>query len=96
MQPQEPTKKMVSLTIDSALSDQARAILSEMGLTQAAVVTALFKRIVADGAVPFDVKLSDAQKAMLEIQRMAQQLPADDLTDKDALKAWFADDSQDD
>lgn len=62
MQPQEPTKKILSLTIDSELSDQARAILSEMGLTQAAVVTALFKRIVADGAVPFDVKLSDAQK----------------------------------
>lgn len=55
MQPQEPTKKTLSLTIDSALSDQVRAILSEMGLTQAAVVTALFKRIVAGGAVPFDV-----------------------------------------
>lgn len=37
-------------------------------------------------AVPFDVKLSDTPKTMLEIQRMARQLLVDDLTDKDTLK----------
>nr|WP_225424347.1 type II toxin-antitoxin system RelB/DinJ family antitoxin [Lactiplantibacillus modestisalitolerans] len=87
MMPTKPNthKKKVQLNIDSDLADETQAILDSLGLNQTVAITAFFKKIVADGGIPFDLKLNADQQNRLKLQQTMLKLPVEDLTSKGEL-----------
>jgi len=57
---------VVRARIDSGLKKEAKAILSEMGLSVSDAIRMMLVRVVAEQALPFDVRVpnSETQKAM--------------------------------
>lgn len=88
-------KKKIQLNIDKKLADETQLILENLGLNQTVAITAFYKRIVAEGGIPFDLKLTTDQQARLGLRRTLEKLPVQDLTSQDKLKAWTEDESKD-
>jgi DNA-damage-inducible protein J len=63
---------MVHIRIDNALKEQATEALAAMGLTTADAVRLLFHRIVAEQALPLELKVPNAatRAAMAEAAEM--------------------------
>ena len=69
---------MVHVRVDMPLKDQLNQTLAAMGLTVSEAVRAFFKRVVAEQALPFELKVPNAQtRAAIEESRrqMAQGTP---------------------
>jgi len=47
-------KKRVQVKIDKDLADDTEAVLSELGLNPTTAINMFYKRIVANGALPFN------------------------------------------
>jgi DNA-damage-inducible protein J len=62
----------VRARIDETLRDQAASVLAEMGLTVSDVVRMTLTRIAKDGALPFELKVPNAETraAMAESRAM--------------------------
>lgn len=88
-------KKRIQVQIDKNLAEDADLIFNELGLNQTAVLNAFYKRVVADGGLPFELKLTEKQKASLNLSKATEELPVKKLTTKEDLEAWFKDDEQD-
>lgn len=88
-------QKQLQINIDQQLALKVQDILEQLGLTPTAAITLFYKRILAEGGLPFDLKLTPDQKAIFELQQAAKTRPVQDLTDTKQLAAWFADESQD-
>lgn len=60
--------QVVRARINSELKIKASAVLSEMGLSVSDAIRLLLVRVVSDGALPFDVRVPNAetQAAMLD------------------------------
>ncbi|WP_436696808.1 type II toxin-antitoxin system RelB/DinJ family antitoxin, partial [Lactiplantibacillus plantarum] len=50
-------KKRVQVQIDKELADNTEAVLSQLGLNPTTAINMFYKRIVANGALPFNVSL---------------------------------------
>ncbi|MBX3569508.1 MAG: type II toxin-antitoxin system RelB/DinJ family antitoxin [Rhizobiaceae bacterium] len=60
----------VRARIDEALKDEAAAVLAEMGLTVSDVVRMTLTRVARDKALPFDLKIPNAEtRAAMEESR---------------------------
>lgn len=55
-------KKNVQVKIDKDTSDKVEQILEDLGLTITDAMAMYFRRIVADGKIPFDISLSDQER----------------------------------
>ncbi|PRY80076.1 type II toxin-antitoxin system RelB/DinJ family antitoxin [Alkalibacterium olivapovliticus] len=88
-------KKRVQVQIDKELAEEAELIFNELGLNQTAVLNAFYKRVVADGGLPFELKLSEDQKAFLHLLNATKDLPVEKLSSKEQVDAWFKDEEQD-
>ncbi|MCT3392672.1 type II toxin-antitoxin system RelB/DinJ family antitoxin, partial [Lentilactobacillus hilgardii] len=51
-------KKRVQVKIDKDLADDTEAVLRELGLNPTTAINMFYKRIVANGALPFNASLS--------------------------------------
>lgn len=58
-------KKRVQVKIDKDLADDTEAVLSQLGLNPTTAINMFYKRIVANGALPFNVSLSEEERANL-------------------------------
>ena len=69
---------MLHVRLDSELKRKATQALSEMGLTTSDAVRLLFHRIAVDQALPFELKVPNAQtrEAMSEVDRMVRERKA--------------------
>jgi len=63
--------EVVRARIDSALKKEASAVLSEMGLSVSDAIRMMLVRVVAEQALPFDVRVPnrETQDAMRAAQR---------------------------
>ena len=55
-------KKRVQVQIDKELADNTEAVLSQLGLNPTTAINMFYKRIVANGALPFNVSLSEEER----------------------------------
>ncbi len=64
----------VRARIDQTLKDDAAAVLEQMGLTVSDLVRITLTRVARDGAVPFDLKVPNAETAaaMREARQLAK------------------------
>ena len=58
-------KKRIQVQVDNELADDTEQVLERLGLTPTTVITMLYKRIVATGALPFKPALTEGEKATL-------------------------------
>lgn len=56
-----PATGMVHVRIDEDEKNEAAAVLSSMGLSVSGVVRLLLKRVAAEKAVPFDLRVPNAE-----------------------------------
>lgn len=65
-----PAIDVVRARIDTRLKKEATAVLSEMGLSVSDAIRLMLVRVVSDKALPFDVRIPNAetQAAMRDIQ----------------------------
>lgn len=88
-------KKRIQVQVDKKLADNTEQILQELGLTPTTAITMLYKRIVANGSLPFDVALTEREKASLDLLNTTKNLPVTKLDTQEKLEKWFADESED-
>ena len=70
-----PATGMVHVRIDEDEKNEAAAVLSSMGLSVSGVVRLLLKRVAAEKAVPFDLRVPNAETraAMAEADAIIRQ-----------------------
>lgn len=81
----------VQANVDQQTANEANAILDSLGLTPTSAINALYKAIVNQGGIPFDMKLSREQQLALEIQKAADdaQIPTTVITSRAEFEqAW--------
>lgn len=88
-------KKRIQVQVDQDLADNTEQILNELGLTPTTAITMLYKRIVANGGLPFNVSLTEREKATLRLLNNTKKLPVTKINTQEELEKWFADDSKD-
>lgn len=88
-------KKRIQVQVDQDLADNTEQILNELGLTPTTAITMLYKRIVANGGLPFNVSLTEREKATLKLLNNTKKLPVTKINTQEELEKWFADDSKD-
>ncbi|MGO3539199.1 type II toxin-antitoxin system RelB/DinJ family antitoxin [Leuconostoc mesenteroides] len=83
-------EKRVQVKVDADLKTDVDRVLDALGLSQTALITALYKRVAASGGVPFDLQMTERERLTNRLLTATNQLPVLDLTTDDkALEAWF-------
>lgn len=88
-------KKRVQVHVDQELAKETELILDELGLTPTTVITMLYKRIAANGSLPFDVALTENEKATLHFLKSIESTPVKTFKDADEVQAWLEDPDED-
>jgi len=88
------SKKKLQINIDRKLTEEAQVVLDDIGLSPATAITAFYKQLVAQGGMPFDLKQTPRQQAILDLQRAAATRPINNLNDQQRLEAWLNDETQ--
>ncbi|NRR75432.1 type II toxin-antitoxin system RelB/DinJ family antitoxin [Tetragenococcus halophilus] len=83
--------KTVQVKIDKKVTDKVYQILDELGLTTTAAITMYFKRIVADGKIPFDVSLSEQERERIKnnIVRNEELLSLKEYITDESIEKWL-------
>ncbi|WP_232222903.1 type II toxin-antitoxin system RelB/DinJ family antitoxin [Jeotgalibaca sp. PTS2502] len=89
------TKKRIQVQVDEKLAKDTEVILDQLGLTPTTVITMMYKRIVANGGIPFDISLTDGEKATLELTNTIEGLPITKLETTEEIEDWFSDETLD-
>ena len=92
---EKESKKRIQVQVDQTLANNTEQILNELGLTPTTAITMLYKRIVANGALPFNVALTNREKETLKLINTTDKLPVTNIATQEDLEKWFKDDSQD-
>lgn len=58
-------KKRIQVQVDKSLADEGDAVLNELGLTPTTAITMFYKRLVAEGGLPFSTNLTEHEKDIL-------------------------------
>jgi DNA-damage-inducible protein J len=81
-----PAIDVVRARIDTRLKKEATAVLSEMGLSVSDAIRLMLVRVVSDKALPFDVRIPNA-----ETQAAMRDIQAGKVTRFDSVEALMAD-----
>lgn len=90
-------KKRVQVKIDKDLADDTEAVLSQLGLNPTTAINMFYKRIVANGALPFNVSLSEEERANLRFLKATKetQTPVTELKGAKEVADWLNDPDED-
>jgi DNA-damage-inducible protein J len=88
-------KKRIQVKIDKDLADDTEVILSELGLTPTTAINMFYKRIVANGALPFNVSLSKEEKDNLRFLKATKDTPVTEFKDAKEVADWLNDPDED-
>lgn len=85
--------QQIQVTVDRSLVAETNAIFEQLGLSQSAAITLFLKKVAATGRMPFDVALTERQKATLNLQAAIAQAnrPVNDLGTPAGYQRWEED-----
>ncbi|GAF38612.1 DNA-damage-inducible gene [Agrilactobacillus composti DSM 18527 = JCM 14202] len=86
------TKKRLNVNLNESLYEEGNAILDQLGLSPSTVVTALYKRIVAEQGIPFKLALTPRETVGNELAQTVMGLPAKPFKNKEEIQKWLAND----
>ncbi|MBU9789170.1 type II toxin-antitoxin system RelB/DinJ family antitoxin [Lentilactobacillus sp. IMAU92037] len=88
-------KKRIQVMMDQQLSDDVNDILSDLGLNPSILMNALYRRIEAEGKIPFDFSLTDEERATHHLTSTIKSLGIPIIKNKqEAEKFLFGDDDE--
>jgi DNA-damage-inducible protein J len=61
--------KSLRITINQELNNEADELFERLGLTPTAVITAMYTRAVAEGGIPFELKLTKHEKDEMQLTK---------------------------
>ena len=83
-------KKRVQVKIDKDLADD-----TELGLNPTTAINMFYKRIVANGALPFNASLSEEERANLRFLKATEGTPVTEFKDAKEVADWLNDPDED-
>lgn len=87
-------KKRLQIKIDKELSEKAEMVLEELGLNPTTAITAFYKRIVANGGIPFPLELTPIEKEHLRFVQLTADTPTISYHTDAELAQWVAEDEE--
>ncbi len=79
----------INVRIDKELKEQANLVFESMGLNMSVAVTAFLKRVVADGQIPFTLRVNDAlfnQKNLEHLKERIIETEAGEVAEHELLE----------
>lgn len=83
-------KKRLQVNIDKELSDNVDGVLDTLGLNPTTLVTALYKRVAAEGRVPFELAMTADEKLNHDLMVALQQTPKGEIKTAEELDEWLS------
>lgn len=84
----EALKKRIQVQVNRSLANEGNQVLDKLGLTPTTAITMFYKRLVAEGGLPFSTELTKREKDELAIQRLTKDLPVEKLDTPEKIKKW--------
>lgn len=88
-------KKRIQVQIDKDLADSTEAVLNELGLNPTTAINMFYKRIVANGALPFKAALTEEERANLRFLKATEDIPVTKFKDAKEVTDWLNDPDED-
>jgi DNA-damage-inducible protein J len=85
-------KKRVQVQVRSELYDNVEKILQSIGLTQAAAINMFYKKIEAEGGIPFEMKISKRERLAQELKELTENAPVRKFKTKKELNNFLLND----
>lgn len=92
----EEAKKQIQIKMDRNLASEATAVFENLGLTPTAVITALYKRVAAEGRIPFELSLTEDEKARLDLSKAVYDSKVPTLNDPREIEKYLKEDDGED
>lgn len=87
------TYKKIQANIDTDIATQAHDIFQDVGLTTTAAINLFYKKVVATGGIPFDLKQTPEQKASRQLAETVQKyIPEKKIHSQQEFEAWLNED----
>ncbi|WP_071130971.1 type II toxin-antitoxin system RelB/DinJ family antitoxin [Enterococcus timonensis] len=85
-------KKKIQVNIDRTLASDVDSVLKSLGMNPTVLITALYKRVAAKGAIPFDLALTKEEKITLQLASAIELVPTTHAHSLEELNDWLDDD----
>ncbi|EOI53515.1 type II toxin-antitoxin system RelB/DinJ family antitoxin [Enterococcus gilvus] len=85
-------KKKVQVNIDKELAQEVEIVLEDLGMNPTVLITALYKRVAAQGEVPFSLALTEREKAKNRLAKAVDKVPTKQLRSMGEIANWLDDD----
>ncbi|WP_071131727.1 type II toxin-antitoxin system RelB/DinJ family antitoxin [Enterococcus timonensis] len=85
-------KKRVQVQIDEELFNEAESVFNALGLNATSAITVFYKRVVANGGIPFDLELTEHEQAKVALMNATKNSPKQVLSTNDELMEWLDED----
>lgn len=79
----------IQISIDSNVSKEANQVIEGLGLTPTIVLTALYKRIIAKGELPFKMELTRREKANLGLVMATKHMESKQVETPSDMEEWL-------
>ncbi|WP_262315993.1 type II toxin-antitoxin system RelB/DinJ family antitoxin [Lacticaseibacillus parakribbianus] len=89
-------KNRIQADVDRDIDLKVRYILKTLGISTTEVIDALWAKIAAEGRVPFDLALTDRQKAEIALISAVHDQATPFLTTKKEVADYLLGDDEDD
>ncbi|VDG19722.1 type II toxin-antitoxin system RelB/DinJ family antitoxin [Lactiplantibacillus mudanjiangensis] len=82
-------KKRIQVQVNKELAEDTEQVLNELGLSPTTAITMFYKRIVANGGLPFQPMLTQGEKASLHFLKETEDTPVTQLNTVNDVQKWL-------
>ncbi|MFD1442164.1 type II toxin-antitoxin system RelB/DinJ family antitoxin [Lacticaseibacillus hegangensis] len=82
-------KKRLQIKLDKELSEEGAELFDRLGMTPTAVITAMYKRAIAEGGIPFPMTLTEEEKDEMDLTRLVYDSSAPLISDPEAINKFL-------
>lgn len=82
-------KKRIQIQIDKDVAEEVELIFEELGLNQTTAINSFYRKVLANGGLPFDLILTEEEKADSRLNQASKHIPARKLQTSNEIKEWF-------
>jgi DNA-damage-inducible protein J len=91
----DATKKKIQANVDRDSEERAKQVLSSLGISTSSIINAMFKRIAAEGKIPFALELTEDELADIRLAHAVENSKTPVLTDPKEIQDYLFGDDDD-
>lgn len=81
--------KKIQANVDYNIALEAEGILEQLGINTSTAINTLFRQIIQNGGLPYELKVDDRSKVKWEIKQRAKNIPTRELNTDKQIEEWF-------